>query len=54
MVMGGIKDTLRRQYWEGGYKMRDEPSDDGSEWYAVTVERARVTELVWIINLRVP
>ena len=45
--MGGIKDTLRRQYWEGGYKMRDEPSDDVFQWYGVTVDGGRVTTLLW-------
>ena len=51
LAMGGKEDTLRRGYWEKDYdwsmKMRDEPSDDLSEWFGVTVEGGRVTELIW-------
>ena len=43
----GSKGVLRRNYYEGGYKMRDEPSDDVFQWYGVTVDGGRVTTLLW-------
>ena len=41
------KDKLRKKYYDGGWKMRDEPSDVMSEWLGVTVEGGRVTKLNW-------
>ena len=41
LAMGGKEDVLRRKYIDydaNEYKMRDEPSDDVSEWYMVKVE----------------
>ena len=38
LAMGGKEDALRTEYYENGYKMRDEPSDDVSEWFGLTVE----------------
>ena len=47
-ALGDREDTLKRGYREGGeWKMREEPSDDVSEWLRVTVERGRVTKLLW-------
>ena len=40
LALGGKEDTLRRGYWDGDdqkVKMRDEPSDNLSEWLGVTV-----------------
>mmetsp|Transcript_29109 Transcript_29109/g.58128 ORF Transcript_29109/g.58128 Transcript_29109/m.58128 type:complete len:222 (-) Transcript_29109:480-1145(-) len=47
--MGGEDDILRRKYMavDSGWSMRDEPSDDVSEWFGVTVEGGRVTRLRW-------
>ena len=46
--MGGKEDTLRRRYKEyRQFKMRDEPSDNLSDWLMVTVEGGRVTKLDW-------
>ena len=59
LAMGGKEDVLRRRYWNEDYDydygyedeeeclMRDEPSDDVSEWWGVTVEGGRVTKLDW-------
>ena len=48
LAMGGKEDTLRRGYKDGEeWKMRDEPSDNLSEWLGVIVEGGRVTELKW-------
>ena len=50
LALGGKEDTLVRGYWdEDGeeLKMRDEPSDNLSEWLGVTVEGGRVTKLWW-------
>ena len=49
LALGGKEDTLRRRYYDENLelKMRDEPSDDLSEWLGVTVEGGRVTKLVW-------
>ena len=60
LAMGGKEDVLRRRYYnedydededtdqdEEEYLMRDEPSDDVSEWCGVTVEEGRVTKLFW-------
>ena len=49
LAMGGKEDTLRREYLDEdvGFEMRDEPSDDVSEWLGVKVEGGRVTKLVW-------
>ena len=49
LAIGGKEDTLRRGYWGDIYtlKMRDEPSDNLAEWFGVTVEGGRVTELDW-------
>ena len=61
LAMGGEEDVLRRKYFneeydsedegtdqdEEEYLMRDEPSDDVSEWCGVTVEEGRVTKLFW-------
>ena len=50
LALGGKEDTLRRRYWDEEteeYKMRDEPSDDLSKWFGVTVEGGRVTKLDW-------
>jgi len=47
LVFGGNEDTLRRSYWDDGWKMRDEPSDTLSEWFGVRVEGGRVTKLHW-------
>ena len=38
---GGTHDTLRRRYHEDGWKMRDEPGDDVSDWLHVTEEGGR-------------
>ena len=48
-AMGGEDDTLMKGYWHDGVgkKMRDEPSDDVSEWLGVRVEEVRVTILDW-------
>ena len=45
--MGGTADASRRKYDEYGFEIRDEPSDDVSEWQGVTVGGGRVTELFW-------
>ena len=47
--MGGDIDVLMRAYFNEDYevKMRDEPSDDVSEWWGVEVEEGRVTRLQW-------
>jgi len=37
---------LRRRYYDSGWKMRAEPSDNLSEWLGVTVEVGRVTKFV--------
>ena len=55
LVLGGDEDILRRKYLVGyplilidyKWKMRDEPSDDVSEWLGVTVEGGRVSRLIW-------
>ena len=47
LAMGGNDDTLRRKRHEHAYNMRDEPSDDVSEWWGVTVEGGRVTKNIW-------
>ena len=48
LAMGGTDDTLRRVYYdEYEYTIRDEPSDDASEWKGVEVEGGRVMELYW-------
>ena len=59
LAMGGEDDELRRWYHnedynpydededEEEYLMRDEPSDNVSEWLGVFVEEGRVTELEW-------
>ena len=47
LTMGGKEDTLRRGYFDGELKMRDEPSDDLAGWLGVTVEGGRVTKLHW-------
>ena len=54
LAMGGKEDVLRRRKYYNEYYdyeneddeevMRDEPSDDLSEWFGVTVEGGRVTE----------
>jgi len=43
---GGKEDWLRRRYYDSGWKMRAEPSDNLSEWLGVTVEVGRVTKFV--------
>ena len=48
LAMGGEEDVLRRRYYDGGWKRRDEPSDDVSEWCGVVVEGGRVTKLNWV------
>ena len=47
LAMVGNKDVLRRRYMDGGWKMRDEPSDVVSEWCGVVVWGGRVTMLHW-------
>ena len=49
LALGGKEETLRRKYIESYHvwKMREEPSDNLSEWLGVTVEGGRVTELFW-------
>eukprot|EP00518_Triparma_eleuthera_P016528 CAMPEP_0197546504 /NCGR_PEP_ID=MMETSP1320-20131121/1074_1 /TAXON_ID=91990 /ORGANISM="Bolidomonas sp., Strain RCC2347" /LENGTH=173 /DNA_ID=CAMNT_0043106069 /DNA_START=153 /DNA_END=671 /DNA_ORIENTATION=- len=52
LAMGGKEDVLRRRYWDGDeddgeWKMRDELSDDVSQWLGVKVEGGRVTRLEW-------
>ena len=48
LAMGGKEDTLRRRYKDKGeWKMRDEPSDNVSEWLGVGVRGGRVTGLGW-------
>ena len=50
LTMGGKEDTLRRKYEDeetDELKMRDEPSDNASEWWGVEVEGGRVTVLNW-------
>ena len=48
LALGGKEDTLRRRYREGGdWKMKEEPSDDVSEWLGVRVEGGRVSQLGW-------
>ena len=52
-AMGGKEDVLRRKYREEGeenectVQMRDELSDDVSEWCWVTVAEGRVKGLYW-------
>ena len=55
LEMGGEDDILRRKYMavDSGWSMRDEPSDDVSEWFGVTVEGERVTRLRWNHPIRV-
>ena len=55
MALGGKEDTLRRRYrnWESydiEHKMRDEPSDDVSEWIGVEVFEGRVRALHWYLS----
>ena len=50
LAIGAKDDTLRRKYCKILIEMRDEPSDDVSEWRAVAVERGRVTKLRWQIQ----
>ena len=50
MAMGGTDDRLRRKYRDDAekkWKIRDEPSDDVSEWWGLSVEGGRVTMLDW-------
>ena len=48
LAMGGTDDDLMRKgYDEYIVKMRDEPSDDVSEWLGVIVEGGKVTSLNW-------
>ena len=50
LALGGKEDTLRRRYRDKEnyeYYLRDEPSDNLSEWLGVTVEGGRVTEVYW-------
>ena len=42
LALGRKEDTLRRGFWdeeEAEWRMRDEPSDDVSEWLGVTVNQ---------------
>mmetsp|Transcript_12453 Transcript_12453/g.25463 ORF Transcript_12453/g.25463 Transcript_12453/m.25463 type:complete len:470 (+) Transcript_12453:235-1644(+) len=61
LAMGGKEDTLRRKYFNEDYDededtdqdeeeclVRDEPSDEVSEWWGVVVEEGRVTGLEWL------
>ena len=49
LALGGKEDNLRRRYRDGEeWKMRDEPSDNLSEWLGVSVVGGRVTRLVWL------
>ena len=50
LALGGKEDTLRRKYRDENYKwkMRDEPSDNLSEWLGVMVGGWRVTGLSWM------
>ena len=50
LAMGGEDDKLRRRYYVGEWRMRDEPSDDASEWYGVVVAGGRVKGLEWVIK----
>ena len=52
LAMGGKEDDLRRRYYvrdlgKWKMKMRDEVSDDVTEWCGVTVKGGRVAKLYW-------
>jgi hypothetical protein len=47
LPLGYHYDAEKKRKYSIGYKKRDEPSNDVSEWLGVTVEGGRVTRLYW-------